>query len=274
MKNAKAFTYNGKKSDTDFGLKIVMNESDFTKNLGLAREIVKGETTKFRNTPNHLGAKYSDVLSFQIFVMKDICKVNQSDMKWSREDIRKITAWLSSSKTPKILSFDYTNNEEENYDYYGLFTDFTTYTFGHEVYGITLQFTCTNQYAYTKEQSYICNGDCKIIINNTSDEWEEYIYPKIEIIPSITETITIANETDGKSFTAKIKKGNSVYIDCANNIVTDDSGIVTLDSLGISIQDLDKLYWFRLLNGENRVSVSGNSSVVFKCRYPRKVGEI
>lgn len=274
MINAKSFTYNGKKSDEDFGLKVVMNESDFTKSLGLAREVVKGETTKFRNTPNYLGTKYSDVLSFQIFVMKDICKVSQKDMKWSREDVRKVTAWLSSSKIPRMLFFEYANDKEENYDYYGLFTDMTTYTFGHEVYGLTLQFTCANPYAYTKEQNYICNGDSKIIIDNTSDEWEDYVYPQIEIVPDTTETITIANETENKSLTVKILKGNNIYIDCANNIVTDVSGIVTLDSLGISIQDLDKLYWFRLLNGENRISVKGRSSVIFKCRYPRKVGEI
>ena len=275
MKIAKSFTYCNKNTLEDFGLDMVLTNNNKEINLALSREVLKGNTTKFRDATNHLGAKFSEVLSFPITLIKRSKTGNQEELKWSRQDIREITSWLTSVEIPQLLEFQYKTTNEEEIDYFGLFTDITTYSLDSVVYGIELTFTCSSPFGYTKENVYRFNIDSSKEINNTSDKWNDYVYPKIEIIPNSTGNITITNVTDEKrSITLNVKNQNNVYIDCRNNIVYDEAGVLSLSDLGITVDDLDTLYWLRFVSGKNRIEVEGDAEVIMKCRYERKVGEV
>lgn len=273
MKFGKSFNYNGFNTKNDFNLITAFTgNSDDNMSLGLTREIVKGETTKFRPNANHLGTKYSDVLSFPITLIKENVD-NQNEMVITREELRKITAWLSSPRLPQLLHFEDYEKNTEHIDYFGLFTEITPFISGNKIYGIELTFTCSSQYAFTEIKTFTCNPDSNIVIDNTSDEWENCIYPLLEITPLETGTITISNETDNNSLKIKVKEANNLTIDCANLIITDKAGIVMLSDLGLTVDDLDSLYWFRLIHGKNTISITGQASVDISCRFLRKVGE-
>lgn len=63
-----------------------------------------------------------------------------------------------------------------------------------------------------------------------------------------------------------------IKMDCLKLLVQDSIGrMVTYDELGIN--DVDNMYWMRLLNGTNSILLYGNAKVVFRFRESRKVGE-
>lgn len=273
MKFGKSFTYNGMNTKVDFNMITAFTgNGDDTMNLGLTREIVKGETTKFRPSANHLGTKYSDVLSFPITLIKNNTD-NQNDMIITREELRKITAWLSSPQLPQLLHFEDYNDTDEHIDYFGLFTEITPFVSENKIYGVQLTFTASSQYGFTEMKTFTCDPDSSVVIDNTSDEWEDCVYPVLQITPLETDTITISNETDNNSLKIKVNKGNDLTIDCANLMITDKAGIVMLSDIGISVDDLDSLYWFRLIHGKNTISITGQASANISCRFLRKVGE-
>lgn len=69
-----------------------------------------------------------------------------------------------------------------------------------------------------------------------------------------------------------VKKDLNINIDCQKLQITDSIGrMITYDELGIS--DVDFLYWFRLINGNNSILLYGNSDFTIMHRESRKVGE-
>lgn len=270
MKFGDEMIYNGK-SSKDFGLILVsFDVNDNSGNLGLNKEIIKGESTKFRITKNHFGSKYSDELSFQVSFIKNTC--NNKEQKFSRDELRKITSWLSSNDYPKELYFVDKKNDIEPIYYFGIFTELNPFVLDG-VYGLTATFTCDSPYGYTKLYSYICNNGETIVINNTSDEIEKPVYPLIKISPNQSGDVRIENLTERKFITIKVKSQNVIYLDCENTTAYDELGLLKLSDLGFTINELENFYWFRLLYDENKIKTIGDATVTFMCRYPRKVGE-
>lgn len=63
-----------------------------------------------------------------------------------------------------------------------------------------------------------------------------------------------------------------IDIDCKKLTIMDSIGrMITYDKLGIS--DVDNMYWFRLINGENNILLFGNADFTITHRESRKVGE-
>lgn len=70
----------------------------------------------------------------------------------------------------------------------------------------------------------------------------------------------------------KTRADLNVRIDCQKLLIQDAIGrMVTYDELGIN--DVDHMYWMRLLNGANSILVYGDAKIEFKFRESRKVGE-
>lgn len=276
MKFGKSFTYNGKNTASDFGLVLVSLKSDSNSvSLGLDREVEKGSTTKYRESANHYGARYSDVLTYQITLIKNEEKYfNQRDMKFNRTELRKLTSWLTSNRLPKLLEIEENVGEDEKVDFFGIFTKIEPVALEHDLYGIKLTFQCDSQYGYSKEYNYVCNGNDTTIIENTSDEIELPVYPMIKIVPKSTGKIKISNLTEEKSFEIECQNMNDIHIDCKNTMIYNTKAqIFKLSDIGLTYNQLDKFYWFRLLHGINEIKVDGDAEVTITCRYPRKVGE-
>ena len=270
----KSFTYNGR-SSADFDLVIGGFQSIDT-SLNLERTITKSTMNRFRHRTNTYGINYNDVLTFNIQIIKDPCKyTDQTDMRFTREQIREIAAWLTSPITPRIFHmFDYPDLEDGEYDYYGIFTNISAQD--NEIYCLNCLFECNTPYALSAEQNIIID-DGEGVVSNPSDEYEDYVYPVIVITPTadVDEPydIRLINESDGnRSITLKnMKPQDTVTMDCQKMTVKNQSGsLMSLDDLNIDV--VDYIYWFRLLHGDNQIKVTGDATVEFIFRYPIKVG--
>lgn len=98
----KYFEYNGESSErynlVTGGYSV--NEYEF----GLQRNVDRTEMNKYRSYTYTYGTIYDDVLSFPILFMKDPCKFSNNDeLRFTRQEIREINAWLTSPHYPKLF---------------------------------------------------------------------------------------------------------------------------------------------------------------------------
>lgn len=180
------------------GLICVDFDSNSDIPLGLQRTIQKGETNRYRVKSNHIYTSYDDPLEFEIHVIKDPykCGYDQSKMKFSREEIRQITRWLSSTTIPQLLSTVDCNDELLNYC--GIFTNIESFVVGGEVYGFVLTFTNDSPFAYSNsiKNKYELNGNVAKTVLNNSDLLDDYIYPILHISPNSNTDFYMCNLSD------------------------------------------------------------------------------
>lgn len=113
----KSFVYNGISSEK-FNL-VLGGFKTVDTTLNNARTIEKGSMNKYRHTVNTWGVNYDDVLKFSIMIMKDPCKyTSHEELRFTREDIREISAWLCSPVSPRLYHmYDYDDTTSENLDW-------------------------------------------------------------------------------------------------------------------------------------------------------------
>lgn len=168
--------------------------------LGLQRSIIKGEINRYRLKSNHISTTYDNPIEFEIHVMKDACKYgyDENEMKFTRNEIRQITKWLSSTTIPQLLTTY--NDVGESLNYCGIFTNIESFTISGDVYGFILTFTNDSSFAYTdiRKTTLILNGNTTEKILNDSDLLDDYIYPVIHIHPKSNTDFYMCNLSDCK----------------------------------------------------------------------------
>lgn len=280
MKFGKYFEYNGQSTE-QFGLILGSFEKNPDMATGTSRSTIKGERTKFRKRANHLGTSYNEDLSFDVTLVKDPCKYSydQRKMQFKRSEVNEIMRWLTSPNYPKLFrSYDFDEKLlDEEIEYFGVFTD-NEFCTVNGVYGIKFTFECDSPYGYTPEYERAYSSTTlqpiEFEINNTSAETEDYIYPTLEITAKSKTDFTINNLTENKSVTYKnLQKGERLSIDNERCIIKDldNEEFIGLDVL--ELKDIDQIYWFRLVDGFNQISISGDVDIKMKYRELRKVGE-
>lgn len=273
----KYFTFNGHSSE-EFDL--MMGGFDYTENVNLAlsRNIYKGSFTKVRKIPNFMGAEYNDVLTFDISVVKDVCKYpGQEEMIFTEDEVDAITAWLTEPEYPTLFHmYDYEPIVNHQFDYFAVVSDVTPQTVGGDVMGFNISFITNSPYAWTNliTREFVNSGENIYTINVSNSERRGMIFPKITITPTITGTVgyvevAIGNSRDNASMEMQILK-DTTTVDCQRGMVSTEAGLMHLDEMGLD--DVDNIYWFRLYNGENNITISGDATFVIEYREPRKVG--
>lgn len=263
------FKFNGRICD-EFGL-IATKIQEV--NSGMSREIIKGSKTKYRAVSNHWGTKYEDDLSFVMCVIKDPCNTNQSEMRFTSSDIRAINAWLTSPQYPQSLKI-FSDYYKEDIEYFAIINDITAEDDG-QLYELSFSVTCNAPFGWSKEYKHelttTSSGVTTLNIYNTSDEYECYVYPKIEIMPTAHGTITITSVTDERTLSFSALKNNKIIIDSEKRKFLDSTGVLlTFEDIGI--QDVDQIYFPKLLYGKNEIQITGDAEIVLTYKEPRKVG--
>lgn len=208
----KDFTYMGK-SLKDMGLMSVDFDEKLNIPMGLQRTITKGETNRYRVKSNHIYTTYNNPLEFELHIIKDEAKCGyvQSKMKFSREEIRQVTRWLSSTTIPQLLIT--TDNNGDTLNYCGIFTNIESFVVGGDIYGFILSFTNDSPFAYSDsiDQKLTLNGLVKTSILNNSDLLDDYLYPIIHIEPKSNTDFYMCNLSDCTVLdTGKIAIGTNI----------------------------------------------------------------
>ena len=263
------FKFNGRMSDEYNIVLTKLQETSF----GMTREIIKGEKTKYRAKSNHWGTKYSEDLSFTMTIMKNPCESSYKNLKFQSSEIRAINAWLTSPQYPQSLKI-FSNYYEEEIEYFAIFTDITTEDEG-DIYELSFVVECNAPYGWSKEYKRELTSTSSAVtalnIHNTSDEYESYVYPKIEIMPTAHGTITITSVTDKKTLSFSALKNNKIIIDSEKRKFLDSTGVLlTFEDIGI--QDVDQIYFPKLHSGKNELQITGDAEIVLTYKEPRKVG--
>lgn len=239
--------------------------------FGLNRSIIKSEVNKYREKINVLGTTNDEPISFEFIMLKNPCIGISS--YFTTEELRQVLGWITSPYYPCLFKWGNKKDGDSQYEYFGIFTQVSSFSKGDDVYGIKVKFETNSSYAYSpileKTFNIVNSSDFELI--NNSDNYYDYIYPTVEITPNFTGELTIKNVTDGeKSITISVLQNNTITIDCEKFKISDVAGIVDLYDLGI--RDVDYIYWIRLLNGSNVFSVIGDADITFKYRECYKLG--
>ena len=219
-------------------------------NLSLSRDMVKGETNRYKIEADYFYDEWSEPLTFELDIVKNTCKHNnQLEMEFSKEEIRTLTRWLTSSHSPEWIKFDYSAEYDNDAKYYyGWFENIETFVVGGMVYGLKLHFKCTTPFAYTNEFKKTINATKSYVVDyieNNSDDMESCIYPLLKVHPNSDGQIFIANTTDMEVVQQGTLSlgGSSSYIDALLNIVeayAKKQGC-TIEYTGTGAQDIQSL---------------------------------
>lgn len=266
---------------SDFG--FVMAKPDTDDSNGLTREILKGTVTSQKKEAIHYGAKYSDVIKLNFFIVKNPC-INLH-FGISDYEFRKIQSWLTSVFLPHSLVVEFEDGTQ--IQYIGLFTEITPYYY-NGLNGFNLVFTCNSSFAYEEHRlqinavgSYGLGTKTKEIFCDTDEN--DYVYPTI-IFSGINENgyYEIINETDNSSMLLYLNKKYSNYIiDGKLKRILADGSPVSLEDIKWNIKSITdynnvntgifKTYWLRLRPNINVLTFNGNADCLIEYKAPIKL---
>ena len=204
--------------------------------------------------------------------------MKRSETPFTRDEISRINKALTSAKTPRALRVEDCPDEPDEdacvIEYFGCFTN-VEFKMSDPPVGIKFTFTCNAPYGFSTETASYLTGDNPddfILVN--SDEAEEYIYPSYTVQTDAPGSVTICNHTDGHEVSYLLDGNSTYHFDSFLCVAGKEGEEITLEDIGFT-DDVTDIYWLRLLDGENHISVDGSiRSVVIKYRTPKKVGEV
>lgn len=279
---ANSFVFNKENSD-DYNLTIAWIDSpdiDVLENgLNLSLEKTKN---KSNNTTNTYGIQSENIVINFSVTKKDFTEI-------TRLESIQINEWLTSSSTPKILSFN--DNDSYPLHYYAVCTQIDDVIVGGRLVGKKLRFETNSPFAFSKkvEKKIDIVNSHIIRINNTSNANNNIIYPKI-ILSASSSIVVIENTTDKKSVTintsnilAESDGTKYIKLDSYNMCATDKNNrLIPLNKLGwdisyksyvFAISDyITNIYWVRFIKGINEIKITGNCKITIEYECPRKAG--
>lgn len=272
--NATSFKYNNK-SLTDFSHKMIIGYLDKQEDaFGLDREIVSGSTTMNRNVYHAYNTKYSGKLGFQITLL------HEDQERFSMEEISELTRWLTSPKSYRKLEFYNCDGTKNDVIYYATATKITPSLAGG-IAGLKVDFECNAPYGFVEKESVLLDTTneletpdhtASMILNCESDELEEYVYPTIEIeCPELWMSIQITNHSDNDSNMKLWDMQGNYEINCQHQVIKLNQKNIVLSNL-FKMNTLEKIYWLRLVPGENNIEITGRCKTKIKWLEPKKVG--
>ena len=281
--NGLTFVFNGKSSNL-YGLYMGWRTAEEEWGTGLDREIVKGEMNISRHIPNLYGVTYADVLPLEFDIF------HQDGSAFSQRESRDINNWLMQDSYKR---FKVNDNNTDNVYYKVICTSIQDLTIGN-FRGKHVVMTCDSPFAYTQEVvkkvDALISGDEKRNIVNSSDDGIYFPFITLECDAGYTGDVELINETEDKTMLIKMENieapiggtTKTLNIDTQHMMITDIQGrLVPLYRIGWEI-NLDEnkalqttdLYWFRLLQGMNKIRIKGNVKASFVLSFPRKAGQI
>lgn len=207
------------------------------------------------------GAKYKSVATPSVTFVE----VDGSDI--GPYKVRNTLRWLTGSRSNAWM--DVCDKDGDVVcSYLGRFTNVQLQKMDARVIGIIAQFTSVSPWAYSKAQDPVVinvNGETEFAIDNQSDDFYSYVYPKVTFENSsngaslLIKNTTLNNETVFKN----LQQGEKVTID--NNFV-----VYSNNDKRIFNDDFN--FVFPMLSaGTNQFCADGLGRLTIEFRYPMKV---
>jgi hypothetical protein len=207
------------------------------------------------------GAKYSSVATPSITFIE----VDGSDI--GPYKVRNTLRWLTGSRGNAWM--DVCDKDGDTVcSYLGRFTNVQLQKIDARVIGIIAQFTSVSPWAYSRVQAPVVinvNGETEFAIDNQSDDFYSYVYPKVTFENSsngaslLIKNKTLNNETEFKN----LQQGEKVTIDNNFVVYSDNDKRIFNDDFN---------FVFPMLSaGTNQFYAEGSGTLTIEFRYPMKV---
>lgn len=242
----KSFIFNGQSSLDILDDELFLCEFETNSSLPTAtREVIKGETNKYRNVANYFGSKDSDSLQLPIGFVKKTGK------PFSIVERDAIEGWLTDNDVPKPLVITDSNGKKSTFN--GIVISYEWRIVGSFVIGLSMTFECDSKYWYeaVSEEAEISSYGC-YALDNKSKEQETYPFISVKNLRDADTIFKIKNEKDDNYFEIKMKANETVSFDSSLCMITTGQSYSDL-----GLDDYDYIYWPKLYRGKNMMICRG-----------------
>ena len=257
---ATTFTYNGV-SCKDFDLTLCASDKGLMKNdnaIGSVNYVT--DKTSSMNYNYLLGAQQNDVLEFEITMMTNL----EKDREW----VGQVMNWLTGYNEYKKLTFD--QPDMEGIYFNCIVEDVKLVTVGNMPKGFTCKIKCDRGYALEEEKVYTYNisSSPHTFTHTNTSHGHGVTLPVVEVTTSSSNaTVSIVNASNNNWETklTGLTSNEVITMDSQHEIIKSSNGVRRLANFNN--------HWFELVEGDNRITVTGNvSKIVIRYKNNRKVG--
>lgn len=206
---------------------------------------------------------------YQQYLTPRLTLVRQNGSYIETPLLREVVSKLSGKNRWSWLQV-YDNSYGETLNYRCVITEISCKKINGKIAGIIIDFQCDSMYAYTKKYQYkraLTNANNTITLINSSDELNDYLYPKVTITTDdSSEMFTVKNGSDN-NYTTRIENvvaGETIEL---NGSLSEIASTNTNNIL-----DRFNFHFIRLVPGKNTLTFSSPCTVTLEYRLLRKVG--
>lgn len=227
--------------------------------FGNKAEIIETRTNN-RVQPIHFGVNYhASPLQFRL--------VFGAIKPLDRFELEDISLWLTGQQEYKWLSIG--QPDLEHVQFRCIITELKPLSYGWLPYAFEATVTCDCPYAYGLpfEKSYQINGNTDILFRNESTV-REYLKPLLTVCPTAEmDVLRIINHSDGgRMFLLQNIPASSGRI-----VIDNHNGIIQETTYGYNLYDGFNLNFFRLVHGDNHLTVTGSGTLCISGRFYHNV---
>lgn len=263
MFNSYEFTFAGK-SSLMYGLTLydIDGKGQEAVSFGNKASILEARTNR-RIQPLHFGVNYHNApLQFKMTF--------GTDRPLDRFEFENISLWLTGHQSYQWLSIG--QPDLEHVQFRCLITEMKPIFVSWLPYAFEATVTCDCPYAYSYpfEDKFTISGTTEILLRNKSSV-REYLKPHLTFSTnSGVNTISIVNKDDNNR---KFMIENSTGASLASTTIEIDNtnGIITDKKNGANLYGGFNMNFFRLVQGDNHIVVTGNGTMTVSGRFLHNV---
>lgn len=212
------------------------------------------------------GVEQNKALEYTLIFGANVDSIDANE-SIDRYEVEAIASWLTGHRTRKWLTI--VQRDMEAFRYKCLISELKLITYGNMPWAFSCKVSCDSPFAYTfpEEYSYTVAGTLSANLYSRSS-YNGFYKPNMEISLSGTDSISIVNASDNNrtfSFSAlPTGEALTIYIDNKNQVIT--------NSLDLNLYPYFNLKFFRMLRGDNQITITGYGTVKFICEFPVNIG--
>jgi phage-related protein len=214
----------------------------------------------------YYGTKYDKPLEFS-FVFGANSSLIDSGKHLDRWSIEAVSSWLTGKDGYRWLEVEQPDMEALRYRC--VISDLKFLTSGWMPWAFECKVSCDSPFAYTfpEKFKYSVIGSQNVVFRNRST-YNGFYYPQMRLYLFGSSFVSIVNHSDANrefSLTG-LPNGSILEVNVDN-----ENGVIT-NNLGINAYENFNFNFFRLVRGDNRLSITGSCNIDLICEFPVNAG--